>query len=60
MSAASLLLLAAAGLTAAAALNGCGGTPSGYFGQVPATSTITVTGSSGSLTHTASVSLTVE
>ena len=56
----SLLLLAAAGLTAAAALNGCGGVSSGYFGQAPATSTITVTGTSGSLNHTASVSLTVE
>jgi sugar lactone lactonase YvrE len=56
----SLLLLAAAGLTAAAALNGCGGVPSGYFGQAPSTSSITVTGASGSLNHFASVSLTVE
>jgi hypothetical protein len=56
----SLLLLFAAGLTAAAALNGCGGVASGYFGQAPATTTITVTGTSGSLNHSASVSLTVE
>ena len=56
----SLLLLAAAGLTAAAALNGCGGSSSGYFGQAPATSAITVTGNSGSLNHSANVSLTVE
>jgi sugar lactone lactonase YvrE len=56
----SLLLLVAAGLTAAGALNGCGGVSSGYFGQAPATSSITVTGTSGSLNHTASVSLTVE
>jgi len=56
----SLLLLAAAGMTAAAALNGCGGVASGYFGQSPATSSITVTGTSGSLNHSASVSLTVE
>jgi hypothetical protein len=56
----SLLLLAAAGLAAAAALNGCGGLSSGYFGQAPATSAITVTGSSGSLNHSANVSLTVE
>jgi sugar lactone lactonase YvrE len=56
----SLLLLAAAGITAAAALNGCGGVASGYFGQSPATSSITVTGTSGSLNHSASVSLTVE
>ncbi len=56
----SLLLLVAAGLTAAAALNGCGGVPSGYFGQAPVTSSITVTGASGALSHNASVSLTVE
>ena len=56
----SLLLLVAAGLAAAAALNGCGGLSSGYFGQAPATFPITVTGNSGSLNHSASVSLTVE
>lgn len=56
----SLLLLAAAGLTAAAALNGCGGISTGYFGQAPSTSSITVTGTSGSLNHIANVSLTVE
>jgi sugar lactone lactonase YvrE len=56
----SLLLLVAAGLAAAAALNGCGGLSSGYFGQAPATFAITVTGNSGSLNHSASVSLTVE
>jgi sugar lactone lactonase YvrE len=56
----SLLLLFAAGILAAAALNGCGGIASGYFGQAPATSSITVTGTSGLLSHSASVSLTVE
>jgi hypothetical protein len=56
----SVLLLAAAGLTAVAALNGCGGIPTGYFGQAPVTSSITVTGTSGPLNHAASVSLTVE
>jgi hypothetical protein len=56
----SLMLLVAAGLTAAGALNGCGGVSTGYFGQAPVTSSITVTGTSGSLNHTASVSLTVE
>jgi hypothetical protein len=56
----SLLLLVAAGIMGAAALEGCGGGPSGYFGQAPATSTITVTGTSGTLSHNASVSLTVE
>ncbi len=56
----SILLLLAAGLTAAAVLSGCGGIASGYFGQAPATSSIAVTGASGLLNHTASVSLTVE
>jgi hypothetical protein len=56
----SLLLLAAAGITAAAALNGCGGLSTGYFGQASSTSSIAVTGSSGALSHNASVSLTVE
>jgi hypothetical protein len=56
----SILLLLGAGFTAAAAMNGCGGVSTGYFGQAPAASTITVTGTSGSLSHNASVSLTVE
>jgi hypothetical protein len=56
----SVLLLVAAGLTAAVAISGCGGVSTGYFGQAPATSSITVTGTSGSLNHSASVSLTVE
>jgi sugar lactone lactonase YvrE len=55
-----LVLLVGAGIIGAATLNGCGGEPSGYFGQEPSTSTITVTGTSGSLSHNASVSLTVE
>ena len=56
----SIVLMFAAGLAAMSAFNGCGGVPSGYFGQAQATSSITVTGTSGSLTHNASVSLTVE
>ena len=56
----SIVLLLAAGLMTAAAVSGCGGTPSGYFGQAQTTSTITVTGTSGSLSHSATVSLTVE
>ena len=55
----SLMLLVAAGVTAAGALNGCGGDSTGYFGQAPATSRITVIGTSGSLNHIASVLLTV-
>ena len=56
----SILLLVAAGLTAMASLSGCGGVPSGYFGQAPATTTISVAGSAGALSHSTSVSLTVE
>ena len=60
----SLLLLCAAGLTAAAGLSGCGGVPSGYFGQAQTTTNITVTGTgagtSGPLSHNATVTLTVE
>jgi hypothetical protein len=32
----------------------------GYFGQAPANYTISVTGTSGALTHSTSVTLTVE
>jgi hypothetical protein len=55
-----VLLLLVTGLAALAGLSGCGGVASGYFGHAQATSTITVTGNSGSLSHSASVSLTVE
>ncbi len=55
-----VLLLMLASLGAAVVLGGCGGPATGYFGQAPATSTITVTGSSGSLSHSASMTLTVE
>jgi hypothetical protein len=40
-----------------ALLNGCGG---GFFNQPQETYTVTVTGTSGSLTHTTSVTLTIE
>jgi hypothetical protein len=55
-----LLLLLIAGIAVAAGLSGCGGISSGSFGQVPATYTIQVTGVSGNLSHSASVTLTVE
>jgi hypothetical protein len=32
----------------------------GYYGQMPETYTLTVTGTSGTLTHTVQVTLTVE
>jgi hypothetical protein len=55
-----VVLFVATGLGAMVSFSGCGGTPSGYFGQAPSTSTITVTGTAGSLSHSASVTLTVE
>ncbi|MGA3162033.1 MAG: SBBP repeat-containing protein [Terracidiphilus sp.] len=55
-----LLLLLIAGIAVAAGLSGCGGSPSGNFGQVPVTYTIQVTGVSGNLSHSASVTLVVE
>jgi hypothetical protein len=48
------------GLSATAALSGCGAGGSGYFGQSPQTYTVTVTGTSGQLSHSTTVTLTVE
>jgi sugar lactone lactonase YvrE len=55
----SLLLLLGAGLAAAAGLSGCGSS-SGFFGQQQTTYTVTVTGTSGALSHSTTVTLTVE
>jgi sugar lactone lactonase YvrE len=55
----SLLLLLGAGLAAAAGLSGCGSS-SGFFGQPQTTYTVTVTGSSGALSHSTTVILTIE
>ena len=55
-----LLLLLVSGLAAITSMSGCGGKASGYFGQAPAAYAITVTGTSGALTHSTSVTLTVE
>jgi hypothetical protein len=41
-------------------LTGCGGKSSGFFGQSPQTYNLTVTATSGSLTHSTNVNLTVE
>ena len=53
------LVLLVGGLTSMAALSGCS-FGSGYFGQGPATYTYTVTGTSGSLTHSTSVTLNIK
>ncbi len=52
-----LLLLLAAG-AAAAGISGCGA--SGYFGQAQQTYTVTVTATSGALSHSTTIQLTVE
>jgi hypothetical protein len=55
----SVLLLAIAGMAAMAGLNGCGAV-SGSIAQTSRTYTVTVTGSSGALSHSAAFALTVE
>jgi large repetitive protein len=55
----SLLLLAVAGLGAMAALSGCGAT-SGLFADQAKTYTVTVTATSGTLSHATSLTLTVK
>lgn len=54
-----LLLLVAAG-GAAAGLSGCGTTSRGFFGQAGATYDVVITATSGTLSHTTSVTLTVQ
>jgi hypothetical protein len=55
----SLALLLLIGLGAVAGLTGCG-SGSGYFSQAQQTYNVTVTGNSGTLTHSTTVTLTVE
>jgi hypothetical protein len=55
-----MLLLFAAGVTAAMSLTGCGGTANSYFGQPQQSYTLTVTGTAGTLSHSTTITLTVE
>jgi sugar lactone lactonase YvrE len=55
----SLLLLLAAGAAAVAGMSGCGST-NGYFGQSQQTYTVTITATSGNVSRSTTVSLTVE
>jgi sugar lactone lactonase YvrE len=56
---ASLLILLAVGVAAAAGLSGCGSS-NGFFGHPQQTYTLTITATSGSVSHSTTVTLTVE
>ncbi|MCL2660242.1 MAG: hypothetical protein FWD64_06970, partial [Acidobacteriaceae bacterium] len=56
-----LLVLLLAGLSGMGLISGCGmGNKGGYFSQSEKSYTVTVTGTSGSLVHSTTVTLTVE
>jgi len=55
----AVMLLLIAGMGAMAGLTGCGYS-SGYFGQPQKSYTVTVTGTSGTLSHSTAVTLTIE
>ena len=55
----SVLILLAAGMAAVAGMSACG-TATGFFAHQQQTSTVTVTGTSGALSHSATATLTVE
>ena len=54
-----LLTLLAGGLAALTGLSGCGST-SGFFGQQAESYTVTITATSGALSHSTTVTLNVE
>jgi hypothetical protein len=54
------LLVVMAGCGLVAGLSGCGSTSSGFFGQPQQSYSIVVTGTSGSLSHSTTVVLTVQ
>ena len=55
------LLVLFVGLAATTGLSGClSNQATGYYGQIPETYTLSVTGTSGTLTHTVQVTLTVD
>ena len=55
----SVILLIVAGMAAVAGMSGCG-SASGFFAQQGQSYTVTVTGTAGALSHSATVNLTVE
>jgi hypothetical protein len=57
---AGLLLLMLAATCGALGLTACGGGGSGFFGQQIKTYTVTITGTSGALSHTTTVNLIVK
>ncbi len=54
------LFLLVAGAYATVGLTGCGGKDSGFFGQAETTYNVVITATSGSLSHSTSVTLTVQ
>jgi polygalacturonase/sugar lactone lactonase YvrE len=56
----ALIVVAGAAVATIAGLGGCGSSGSGFFAQAPQTYTLTVTGTSGSLSRSTNLTLTVE